>query len=148
MRHGEASAHSVSGDAGRELTEKGMNDARVVGHGLRQRGEVVTTIWHSPYTRAKQTAQIAGEILGVESLVEDGGLTPDSFAMDMISRVQNARDGLMIVSHLPFIPEFTTLLLDVNVQISFSTASVALILVSPTGKSSLDEFWKPTDWLE
>ena len=59
-RSGEPTAHSESD----KLTEKGVEQARAAGAGLRELG--VTRLLSSPLRRAQETAQAVGEALGLE----------------------------------------------------------------------------------
>jgi broad specificity phosphatase PhoE len=60
-RSGEPAAHSESD----KLTEKGVEQARAAGAGLRGLG--VTRLMSSPLRRARETAQAVGEALGLEA---------------------------------------------------------------------------------
>jgi phosphohistidine phosphatase len=146
MRHGEASPHSFGGDAARELTEFGQQQVRLVASGLLETGVEVSEIWHSPYVRAVQTAALMAEGLGVNRLVENPSLTPDSHPAAVIDSIRNAETGLMVVSHLPLIPELARLLLGGNSLHQFSTASIGLFDISPGESPKIVSFWKPNNW--
>ena len=63
-RHGETESNvkAVPSDANTPLTEKGVEQAQLLGEQLKSQG--VETIYHSPYLRAEQTARIAASISG------------------------------------------------------------------------------------
>ena len=147
MRHGEAAPHSFSGDAARALTEKGEQEVQVVAKGLLLAGFSIAEIWHSPYVRAVQTAQIVAEGLGVERLVENASLTPDSHPSAVIESIREGKGELMIVSHLPLIPELSRLLLGQSTLARFSPASVGLFDISAGVQPKLVSFWSANNWL-
>jgi phosphohistidine phosphatase len=53
-------------DAERELTEEGKKKTRKSAKGLKAMGHVPTRILTSPYKRAKETAAIVAEVLGID----------------------------------------------------------------------------------
>lgn len=63
LRHADAVENAVS-EAARELTAKGVEQARRVGTFGRQHGLVPELILSSPYRRAEQTARIFAEETG------------------------------------------------------------------------------------
>jgi phosphohistidine phosphatase len=68
LRHGDA--EDGSPDAERPLTEKGREQARAVGAGLKALGVEVDACLTSPKVRAAETARLACEPLGVEPELE------------------------------------------------------------------------------
>ena len=71
-RHGEAAYPSIAGSdtSGGILTELGQEQARGLGHSLRDQG--VTAVACSELSRARQTARVAAGILGLEVEVRAG----------------------------------------------------------------------------
>ena len=65
LRHGEAEDGAVD-DAARRLTEKGERQARDAGLALKELGVGIDACLASPKVRARETARIAAELLGVE----------------------------------------------------------------------------------
>jgi phosphohistidine phosphatase len=65
LRHGEAEDAVGGDDAGRRLTEKGERQALAAGMALRELGVEVDACLASPKVRARETARIAAEVLGV-----------------------------------------------------------------------------------
>src|ERR1700753_2223964 len=72
LRHGEAEESNVGGDAARRLTEKGERQARDAGLALAALGVTIEACLASPKVRARQTARLACEALGVEVEVTEG----------------------------------------------------------------------------
>jgi phosphohistidine phosphatase len=64
FRHGEAEPARESGDDARELTAKGRDDVRRTAEALARAGAKPDAIVASPLVRARQTAEIAGRVLG------------------------------------------------------------------------------------
>ena len=71
LRHGEAfDADEGQDDASRELTDKGRAQARAAGGALKRLGVDVDACLASPRVRARDTALLACEALGVEVELE------------------------------------------------------------------------------
>lgn len=68
LRHGEAEPHA-SDDASRELTPRGEEQARVAGGALAALELVFHAVYTSPKVRARRTAELVCEALGVEPVV-------------------------------------------------------------------------------
>lgn len=125
MRHGHAVADAPGGDAARPLTREGERVVDAVGRALVAMGVRPDAIWHSPYVRARQTAERVSAALEVRSLVSRDGITPLGSARAVADEVfaANAR-RLLVVSHLPLLPELCAELLDVPARLDITPASV------------------------
>ncbi len=104
LRHGEA-GRSQAGpqDDARTLTDEGRDEMREVARRLAALGVDVDAILTSPLPRARETAEIAAEALGLrDSLVEDRtlapGCTPGMF-QSAVMRLGVTR--VMLVGHEP-----------------------------------------------
>lgn len=125
MRHGHAVADARGGDAARPLTKEGASGVERAGRALRAMGVEVDELWHSPFLRAEQTAQRVGEALGGTKLIVDDTLTPygsKSLVADALFRSRARR--LLVVSHLPLLPEVCAELLGGPVRIDVSPSTV------------------------
>jgi phosphohistidine phosphatase len=74
MRHGIAFDHGEwsGSDFDRPLTERGRERAEKILSKLKKTGELaVDAIWSSPLVRARQTAEIAGDVLGLPVNIVD-----------------------------------------------------------------------------
>ncbi|MDQ3725424.1 MAG: histidine phosphatase family protein [Actinomycetota bacterium] len=89
-RSGEPAPHS-DGDL---LTEKGREQARAAGEGLRELG--ITRLMSSPLRRARETAQAVGEALGLDAEEIDyvGELTSGETFEGAIERVRRLKAEL------------------------------------------------------
>ena len=128
MRHGEAS-HS-SPDKPSSLTARGQSDvARLAEHLVQKKKLRIDAIWHSPKTRAIQTAEIVWKALENTGLVleEKKDLSPDGDSEQIHHEILKRKSGnLLIVSHLPFLPDLSGLLLGGGTQsLTFPTAGIA-----------------------
>jgi phosphohistidine phosphatase len=96
LRHGDA--EDGSPDAERRLTEKGREQARAVGAGLKALGVELDACLASPKVRAAETARIACEPLGVEPQLEPklaGG------PFDAQALAAGLGDEVLLVGHDP-----------------------------------------------
>jgi phosphohistidine phosphatase len=70
LRHGEAVPHAADDDS-RELTERGEEQARTAGRALAALEMVFHAVYTSPKVRARRTAELACEALGLEPIVHE-----------------------------------------------------------------------------
>lgn len=96
LRHAEAEEGSP--DAARKLTQKGEEQARVVGAALARMGLELDACVTSPKVRARDTALLACEPLGVE-VTEDRRLAGGPF--DPRELAAGLGDHVMLVGHEP-----------------------------------------------
>ncbi|HEU5062883.1 MAG TPA: histidine phosphatase family protein [Solirubrobacterales bacterium] len=89
-RSGEPAAHSESD----KLTEKGLEQARAAGAGLRELG--VTRLLSSPLRRARETAQAVGDAVGLDAEEIDytGELTSGETFEQAVARVRRLKAEL------------------------------------------------------
>ncbi|WNK21377.1 phosphohistidine phosphatase SixA [Halomonas piscis] len=113
MRHGEAADGSP--DSARPLTADGEQQASLMANRLAERcradDAAVTRIVTSPYLRARQTAAIMGEALGVavETL---SGITPEDSPQAFCDWLVNQSGNLLMVSHMPLVGALAGLLVE------------------------------------
>jgi phosphohistidine phosphatase len=102
MRHGEAEESAGGqGDSARRLTEKGRRRTRDSAQTLRKLAVTVPMIITSPLVRARQTADIVGEVLGAP-VIEDSGLAGCN--LEQLAEVLEAHKvsgTVMVVGHEP-----------------------------------------------
>lgn len=106
-------AHALSGaeDSERRLSPKGIEEARRLGEFLRTASISPEQIWHSPLTRAKETAHILAESLAAtERLHEAEGLVPEDEPRLMAERLRREERSVLLVGHDPHISALATLL--------------------------------------
>ncbi len=130
MRHGEASIPCPIKPS--SLTPKGKSDVtRVAEHFIQRKTLKPDAIWHSPKTRAIQTAEIVWKVMDNPALPtrEKELIYPPTGIQEQVHReiLAYAGGNLLIVSHLPFLPDLAGLLLGWtgNQSLIFPTAGMA-----------------------
>jgi phosphohistidine phosphatase len=109
MRHGIAVAADqpeIESDSGRPLTAKGIKRMRQAARGLRRLGLSFDTVLTSPFVRARQTAEIVAESLGLEDRLEEiSELTTESSVDRLMSGLVRFQDRkhLLLVGHNPLL---------------------------------------------
>ena len=113
IRHGEAERPDP--DKPKSLTQRGKVEVTRVAEALLQKGVKADALWHSPKKRAIQTAEIIQKAMGLPAKVleEKEGLKPGGDADEVLREILGERPRrLLIVSHLPFLPNLAALLLE------------------------------------
>ncbi len=116
LRH--AQAEAGGNDTARRLSATGEQTARALGTFLRRQGVPLPPLFeHSPYLRARQTAEIlAGTLETPHDLSEREGMTP---ADDVVALAQNLCTGKrdrLLVGHEPHLGALASLLVCDDVQ--------------------------------
>ncbi|WP_396623218.1 SixA phosphatase family protein [Marinobacter sp. W-8] len=137
MRHGEAGWHSL--DQERELTDAGRRGVAAVAAQIASSPWRPAQIWSSPYVRARQTAAIVAEVLNCP-VEEKAFITPDDDPGRCLDELlENQISPLMLVSHMPFVGSFSTLLVDGHRQgIPFMTSQAVLLDMPVVGTGCAD----------
>ena len=101
-RHGQAEpAGATATDEERQLTETGRDETRLVAGALQRAGLSFDQLFSSPLTRARQTAEILGEILGVSAEVTER-LCPGRRLGDVQRLLADRHGGrFLLVGHEP-----------------------------------------------
>jgi phosphohistidine phosphatase len=131
LRHGKAEpGHPGEPDSTRRLTQEGKQQSQRVLARAAAAGIKPQAVLASPYIRARETAEIAREILGISGAVLPcKALLPDSRLEALWDEVRlHEQDALMLVGHNPLLGEFLTLLLAAgNHAIDLKTAGLACV---------------------
>ena len=98
VRHAEAAAGTP--DELRPLTPDGREQARALGADLRQAGVSPDAIVTSPLLRARETALLVGQELGIEMTV-DARLSPGATADALSDAVAGRGQTVIAVGHQP-----------------------------------------------
>jgi phosphohistidine phosphatase len=137
LRHGIAAAKddpAFESDSERPLTKKGIKKFRKAARGIARLGVSFDAILSSPLVRARQTADIVGEILGQESCVDEiPALAPDSSPEQLLSELSGfeGKEHVMLVGHEPFLGQLVKFLLtrknDLDVRIALRKGGICCI---------------------
>ncbi len=103
LRHGDAELHGTRSDNERRLTERGEAQARSAGLALHALGVQPALVYTSPKVRARDTALLACEALGVQP-VEHAPLTSGFDAPEALALAQSDEDGdgrVLVIGHEP-----------------------------------------------
>ncbi|MDX6698443.1 MAG: phosphohistidine phosphatase [Solirubrobacteraceae bacterium] len=102
LRHGEAEPHDARPDAERRLTPRGERQARDAGAALAKVGVELAAAYTSPRVRARDTARLACESLGVEPEVVEAlsGGWDAADARDLLAGHDDG-DAILAVGHEP-----------------------------------------------
>ena len=116
LRHAEA--HYTSPDARRQLTPYGEQTVRELAQFLPGRIKPdIDSIWHSPLTRAYQTAAIFKQELQLPAeLVETNGLTPMDDPRLIIQAIESQPQNILLVGHNPHFESLVAELLGIDPQ--------------------------------
>ena len=105
LRHGKAEDYHPGGrDQDRELTPEGIEEVRAEAKALAHCKLKLDLILTSPYPRARKTAEIVAEELGLEDRLESDARLACGFRMGELQALVAARAGverLMLVGHNP-----------------------------------------------
>ena len=127
MRHGEAEVHAGR-DFDRQLTDHGRQEVIETAGKFLSMELQVESIQTSPYTRARQTAELMAIKTGVEEIYICNAITPNSDPLVAISELSEllAESGTALaVMHQPIISRLIALLCEVDQPMQ--TASLAVI---------------------
>jgi phosphohistidine phosphatase len=128
LRHGEAVPHGTKPDPERELTEKGERQSRLAGKALGRLGVTFDACYTSPKVRARDTARLAAEALGVD--VVEWASVADGFDRDDARELLGLHEGhVLVVGHEP---DFSQVVHDyTGARVDFKKGGVAVIALSP-----------------
>ncbi|MBN8551986.1 MAG: histidine phosphatase family protein [Caulobacterales bacterium] len=156
MRHAEAQPSSESGDVGRALTPRGLEDAGRMGQALAERGARPDHALVSAAQRAQQTWDAACTAFGdVVVEIERALYDADSATLrDRIEAIEDDCGSLMLVAHNPAIHRLAVdLLVDQAAAPStlerlsggFPPGSVVIYTADSSGRLAYDGFLRPSD---
>lgn len=135
LRHGEAEDRAESiDDAARRLTEKGERQSLAAGMALRELGVEIDACLASPKVRARETARIACEALGV-AVEETEALRGGPF--DALALVAG-RGEVLLVGHEPDFSAEVGRLTGANVNLK--KGGIAVV-----DGSALVALWRPKE---
>ena len=97
LRHGDAEAGEGKSDAERDLTDKGERQSVTAGRALKELGVDLDVCLTSPKLRARRTAELASEQLGVQVEDDDRLASGDFDPLELAA----GRGEVMLVGHEP-----------------------------------------------
>src|SRR5882672_671424 len=117
LRHGIAVERGTPGcekDAERPLTPKGERRLSQIADAMDAMGLKFDLILSSPYVRARQTAEIVADALGLKKKLEfSESLTPDGDARSLIgvlNKLEPKPASVLLVGHEPFLSDLISTL--------------------------------------
>src|SRR5258705_3384889 len=110
LRHGLAVDHGAAGypnDADRPLIPKGKRKLEQIADAMAALKLSFDLILSSPYTRARQTAEIVADALGQRKKLEfSEDLVPDGsykHLIEYLNRLESRDEDVMLVGHEPYL---------------------------------------------
>lgn len=102
MRHAKADMDYLGSDTSRPLTEEGKEIQKRMGDFMKEKEIVIDEIYHSPFVRARESAQILSSSFPKASLHEENALG-DDFDSYMVLKKLKKRKGFttVLVGHEP-----------------------------------------------
>jgi phosphohistidine phosphatase len=109
VQHGQAKTEDE--DPERSLTDQGRDEVGRVARGAVERfGVRPARVFHSGKARARQSAEIWGELLHA-AIEQAGGLAPNDDPTTWLERLNAEADDILLVGHLPHLARLAGLLL-------------------------------------
>jgi phosphohistidine phosphatase len=154
LRHGIAAEQSgMESDGERPLTPKGIKRMRQAAQGLRRLKISFDALLTSPLVRARQTADIVADALGLEGQLEEiPELAPESTVDRLISSLTRFQDKehLLLVGHNPLLTDASSFLIsgkkEISLQIDLKKGGLCCIEIDalpPGTPGTLHWFLKP-----
>jgi phosphohistidine phosphatase len=137
LRHGIAEDHNAGGDAKRALTEEGRRKLRRVLDRAEKAKVAPSLILSSPYKRARETAEIAAEVLHCAGkIVDTQALLPEASPEALWEEIRTRRDetAILIAGHQPMLGSAVAWLMGTpTVEVEMKKGALARIDVDRFG---------------
>ncbi|MBL8090180.1 MAG: phosphohistidine phosphatase SixA [Anaerolineales bacterium] len=134
IRHAIAEEEHPSGDdSQRRLTDKGAKKMRQIAKGLRALGVDFDLILSSPFTRAKETAEILGEVFKMKKKISfSDNLIPIGDPDLLIAEINEKYtvDSLALVGHEPYLTTLVSLLVGQTSAVDMTLKKGGVCLLS------------------
>jgi len=117
-------------DPEKPLSPEGKEQTQKIAEFLKTKSLKVDSIWHSPKSRAIQTAEIISNSIYCSEIKERNDLNPLDPVEKFPDEIKSLNKNLMIVGHLPFLQKLASLLLsgsETNQFISFKNSGVVCL---------------------
>ena len=113
VRHGEAKPEHE--DLEKSLSDNGRSDVSIMAEYVSTLGLRISKIYHSEKLRAKQTAEILHQKLKLKDGIEQvPGLAPSDDIKTALKFIEDAKEPIMIVGHLPHLSRLLSMLVAGN----------------------------------
>jgi phosphohistidine phosphatase len=157
MRHAKAERAAPSGeDVDRSLTNRGREDARIIGRVLAAAGWTPTAAWVSSAQRTRDTWEVASEAFGEVEVTFDRALyhATSRAMLTLIEADEGAPGTVMIVGHNPGMHQLAMELLiagaasarDIgHVRSRFPTATAVVFEIDAAGRPGFDGLYLAAD---
>ncbi len=120
LRHGIAVEPGAPGysDSQRPLTPRGISEMHLIAKGMKKLGLEFDLVLSSPYVRARQTAEIIAEELGIQKKLKfsetlASGADPRSVLKELKEKYSEM-GSLLLVGHEPFLSGLISLMITGN----------------------------------
>lgn len=111
LRHGDA-AETATDDASRSLTTLGKDQALIAARALKKFNVTPDELWCSPLLRAKQTAEVVRQELGIKELLVTEYLVPSSDSRQIIGKLNAiSLQAVLLTGHEPHLSTLISLLI-------------------------------------
>ncbi|MCL5067509.1 MAG: phosphohistidine phosphatase SixA [Thaumarchaeota archaeon] len=130
LRHGEAEPKSSSKrDEERRLSPAGTNQLRKTLSFAKKIGASIDRVISSPLVRAKESSEIAAEVLQASEVLVSNSLEPESAPSEVYSELSkwNQDDRFALVTHQPLVSNLLQDLLGVELNVNMQTGSLARV---------------------
>jgi len=137
LRHGIAEDDNAGGDAQRALTDEGRRKLRRVLERAEKAKVEPSLILSSPYKRARQTAELAAEVLGYEKkIVDTETLVPEGSPAALWEdiRARKQENAILIAGHEPMLSSSVAFLMGFpTMQIDMKKGALARVDIDRFG---------------
>ncbi len=134
LRHGDAAQPGTTRDADRPLTAVGMKEINNIANGMRTMNLSFDAILTSPYRRARETAEIVGEVLECGSLISQSpNLVSDEDPAAItkeISQHYSRKMNILLVGHEPNLSALISVLISGSHTVSLKLKKGGLCKLS------------------
>lgn len=145
LRHGEAEPHGAKPDAERELTPRGERQSAFAGAALARLGVEFSACYASPKVRARETARLACESLGVtpELVAALAERFDAEQAIELLAAQDSADARVLYVGHNP---DFADIVAELTgAQVAFKKGAVAAVRVLGSRRGELAALLRPRE---
>ncbi len=127
-----AQSRSKEEDPERGITQQGRDSVLKAAHYFKTLNPQIHEIWHSSKLRARQTAHILADTLGItDKIKEQTNLAPNDNVQDAIKMLLRVEGNIAVVGHLPHLSRLASKLITGNEQVElihFQNAGIICLM--------------------